>query len=87
MQIYVSQCLICIDASIEKDGFLTGGLMDLLYSNILPMKLQEGNKTIADVFYELIEKSDRVEIAVGYVSKASLIELDDLVEQNKKKER
>lgn len=60
--------------------------MELLYSNILPMKLQEGDKTIADVFYELIEKSDRVEIAVGYVSKASLTELDDLVERNKIKQ-
>ena len=55
--------------------------MELLYSNILPMRLKEGQKTITDVFHELIEQSDRVEIAVGYVSKASLTELDELVDR------
>ena len=57
--------------------------MELLYSNILPMRLEEGQRTIADVFHELITQSDQVEIAVGYVSKAALTELDELVERHR----
>ncbi|MDO5138360.1 MAG: NgoFVII family restriction endonuclease [Oscillospiraceae bacterium] len=60
--------------------------MELLYTNILPMRLKERQKTIADLFHELIEQSDRVEIAVGYVSKASLTELDVLVERHQIKQ-
>lgn len=54
--------------------------MRLLYSNILPVGIEEGQATIAETFVELIADSDSVEIAVGYVSKASLEELDALIE-------
>lgn len=54
--------------------------MRLLYSNILPVGIEEGQSTIAETFVEQISDSDSVEIAVGYVSKASLEELDALVE-------
>ena len=54
--------------------------MKLLYSNILPIGIEEGQATIAETFVEQIADSDSVEIAVGYVSKASLKELDALVE-------
>lgn len=54
--------------------------MRLLYSNILPVGIEEGQATIAETFVEQISGSDSVEIAVGYVSKASLEELDALVE-------
>lgn len=54
--------------------------MRLLYSNILPVGIEEGQATIAETFVEQIADSDSVEIAVGYVSKASLDELDALVE-------
>ena len=53
--------------------------MKLLYSNILPLGTSEGQQTIIDCFNEQIAKSDRVEIAVGYISRAALEELDDLV--------
>ena len=56
--------------------------MELLYSNILPLRLSEGQKTIADCFNELLSKADSVEIAVGYVSYASLCELENLVENS-----
>lgn len=56
--------------------------MELLYSNILPLRLSEGQKTIADCFNELLNKADSVEIAVGYVSYASLCELENLVENS-----
>lgn len=54
--------------------------MQILYSNILPLTPQDGQKTIIDCFNEQIKKADRVEIAVGYTSATSLEELDALVE-------
>lgn len=54
--------------------------MRLLYSNILPMGIEEGQSTISEAFIEQISDCDSVEIAVGYVSKASLEELDALID-------
>lgn len=56
--------------------------MNLLYSNILPLGTDEGQNTIIDTIKEQITLSDRIDIAVGYVSRASLDELERLVEQN-----
>ncbi|WP_068777740.1 restriction endonuclease PLD domain-containing protein [Paenibacillus sp. FJAT-26967] len=56
--------------------------MKLLYSNILPLSVPEGQETFIDCFNEQIAKSDRIEIAVGYVSRAALEELDNLVEEH-----
>lgn len=56
--------------------------MKLLYSNILPLSTTEGQKTIIDCFNEQFAKSDRVEIAVGYISRVALEELDLLVEEH-----
>src|SRR3954447_5381706 len=56
--------------------------MKLLYSNILPLRTLEGQETIIDCFNEKIAKSDRVEIAVGYISRAALEELDRLIEEH-----
>lgn len=53
--------------------------MKLLYSNILPLGTDDSQQTIIDSFKEQLSKSDRLEIAVGYVSRASLEELDELV--------
>lgn len=53
--------------------------MKLLYSNILPLGTSEEQQTIADCFKEHLEKADKVEIAVGYISHASLGELEQLV--------
>ena len=52
--------------------------MKLLYSDILPLVAEDGQQTIADCFKEQLTKADRLEIAVGYVSRASLEELDEL---------
>lgn len=52
--------------------------MKLLYSNILPLGTTEEQQTIADCFKEQLSKADRVEIAVGYISHASLGELEQL---------
>lgn len=56
--------------------------MKLLYSNILPLGTDDSQQTIIDCFNEQISKADRVEIAVGYVSRASLDELDNLVSKH-----
>lgn len=54
--------------------------MELLYSNILPLGIKNGQRTIIDCFNEQIRKADCVEIAVGYTSYASLRELEQIVE-------
>lgn len=53
--------------------------MHLLYTNILPIGICEGQKTIIDWFNEEIGKADQVKIASGYTSVASLEELERLV--------
>lgn len=56
--------------------------MKLLYSNILPLSTFDGQDTIIDCFNEEISKADQIEIAVGYISKASLDELERLVDEH-----
>jgi len=55
--------------------------MKLLYSNMLPLSTTEEQETIIDCVNRQIAESDRIEIAVGYISRASLDEIDRLVEQ------
>lgn len=62
---------------------LKGGInLRLLYSNILPLATDEGQETITEAINNQMQSADRIEIAVGYVSRASLEELDLLIEQN-----
>ena len=56
--------------------------MEILYSNILPLAVKEGQSTFQDVFYKQVSKADSLEITVGYVSKASLDEIENIVSQN-----
>lgn len=56
--------------------------MNLLYSNILPLGVEENQQTVSNCFDYEAASSDKVEIAVGYVSKASLEELDRTVREN-----
>lgn len=53
--------------------------MKLLYSNILPLETEDDQQTIVSSFKEQLAEADRIEIAVGYVSRASLDELDEFV--------
>lgn len=55
--------------------------MKILYSDILPLALEDGKQTILDCFTEQMQKADRVEIATGYISHASLAELDSMIER------
>lgn len=55
--------------------------MDFLFSNYPPMKT--GYKTFSDAFYGLIPQASKMDIAVGYVSSDSLIELQKIIELNK----
>lgn len=52
--------------------------MIILYSDILPLSLEDGQQTILDCIMEQAAKADRVEIATGYISRAALDELDDM---------
>lgn len=55
--------------------------MEILYSDILPLSIQDGQKSILDAFREQLIASDSFEFAVGYVSKTSLEEIDNLVSE------
>lgn len=57
--------------------------MRILYSDILPIEIEEGQDTISDAFRDEAKSSDHIEIAVGYVSKASLEELDNIISEYK----
>lgn len=53
--------------------------MKFLYTDILPIGVPEGGESFASAVATEIETAERVEIAVGYVSRASLLELDALI--------
>ena len=53
--------------------------MPLLYSNVPPLRLENGVTTLSDFLKEKLKTSDCVYIAVGYASKRALIELNELV--------
>lgn len=55
--------------------------MKLLYSNILPLGCDDEQTTIIDCFEEQLKNADRVEIAVGYTSNASISELEALADK------
>lgn len=55
--------------------------MKLLYTNILPLGCDDTHTTIIDCFEEQMKMADRVEIAVGYTSNASISELDNLADK------
>ena len=54
--------------------------MEFLFSNYLPMKTS--CKTFSDAFYDLIPKATDLDIAVGYITSDSLIELQKTFELN-----
>ena len=60
--------------------------MKVLYSNMLPLGIQDDQETIDVSIRQQIAKADRVEIAVGYVSLASLEELDKIATESKIKQ-
>ena len=43
------------------------------------MGIEDGQMSVVDCFREQAEKASSIEIAVGYVSKAALIELDEII--------
>ena len=56
--------------------------MKLLYSDILPLGMEDGQTSIIDCFHEQIADCDGADIAVGYVSRAALEELDMLAAEH-----
>ena len=55
--------------------------MKVLYSDILPLALDDGQQTILECIKEQSSKADSIEIATGYISKVALDELDDMIER------
>lgn len=55
--------------------------MKLLYSDILPVGIEEGRTNFIDEISTQISKADSIEITVGYASVASLSELERLVDE------
>lgn len=53
--------------------------MPWLYSDMSPLRLEEGQNSIVRWLEEQFQKADAIEIAVGYISQASLDRLDELV--------
>jgi len=56
--------------------------MKLLYSNILPLRATPDQELFVDRFQSALLRSDEVHIAVGYISKAALLELDRLIQDS-----
>ncbi len=54
--------------------------MEYLFSNYPPLKT--GCRTFADAFYDLVPRATRMDIAVGYITSDSLIELKKMIELN-----
>ncbi len=52
--------------------------MKILYTDILPLKTETDHTAVVDCFNQYAQSNNSIEIAVGYVSKASLEELDAL---------
>lgn len=55
--------------------------MEFLFSNYPPVKT--GSKSFSDAFYSLLPQASKLDIAVGYVSSDSLVELQKTIELNK----
>ena len=55
--------------------------MQMLYTDLLPLELDDGMMTIRECLRQEILKAERIEIAVGYVSRLSLLELNELIHQ------
>lgn len=56
--------------------------MKILYSNILPLAIEDGQQTVSECFRYEAAHSDSIEIATGYASKAALEELDRIVSEH-----
>ena len=57
--------------------------MQILYSDIAPLRVKDGQETFLERFRKAAEEADQLDIAVGYVSKGSLLELDKMIDELK----
>lgn len=54
--------------------------MEILQSNYPPVRTN--SSTFIDTFYNLLSRTEKLDIAVGYITADSLVELQQIVEQN-----
>lgn len=57
--------------------------MEFLHSNFPPVI--SGSRSFTDAFYDLLPGTESLDIAVGYITSDSLIELERLTELNSQK--
>ena len=43
--------------------------MELLYTNLLPLRTRPGNQTFLEAFAAALDEADQLDIATGYASK------------------
>ena len=51
-------------------------MMSILYTDVRPLIIPSGKKAISEQFEESLAQSDKLEIAVGYVSVKGLQKVD-----------
>ena len=56
--------------------------MEFLHSNYPPCRIS-GTRTFSEAFYDLLSETEKLDIAVGYVTSDSLAELKQIAELNK----
>lgn len=57
--------------------------MRILYSDIPPLRIKEEQDTFINRFHAVSREADKLDIAVGYISKGSLLELNQLIHEMK----
>lgn len=65
---------------LEREG--ENDMPEILYTNIRPLPFVDNQQTFSNKFLSLVSQSDAIDIAVGYVSRSALEELDRIVEQS-----
>ena len=49
--------------------------MELLYTNLLPLRTRPGNQTFLEAFAAALDEADQLDIATGYASKGAIMEM------------
>lgn len=53
--------------------------LEILYSDMPPARIHDGQQTFLDAFHQAAQKADAIDIAVGYGSRSSLNELRNII--------
>ena len=62
---------------------MKGECLCRFYIQISLLRVKDGQQTFLNRFRQVAEDADQLDIAVGYVSKGSLLELDKMIDELK----